>query len=144
MSKARVIGTTIDAILAAEAELGRQLPESLSKWLLANNGKTLDSLTIFPVYDKRDPRKTWDSIARTFRGNWRSWINNFPENQKKPEELLPIAEFGTGDYYCLDYSKTGISGEPIITKWSHETGETTFIAESFSEFLKIDPESLIP
>ncbi|CAK9889646.1 MULTISPECIES: SMI1/KNR4 family protein [Pseudomonas] len=139
MSKSRVIGTTTEAIHAAEAELGRQLPSSFSEWLMDNNGKSIDSLTVFPVYDARDPRKTWDSIVRHFKENWQGWIENFPQSRQNLECIVPFAEFGTGDYYCFDYSKPGLSGEPSVTRWSHETGEALFIADSFSAFLKIPP-----
>lgn len=78
MSKTRVIGTSTDAIQAAEKELGRTLPKSFSDWLLANNGKSLGALTIFPVLDARDPRKTWESIVHHFKKDWQEWLENFP------------------------------------------------------------------
>lgn len=59
MAIIRVIGTSIEAIQAVEPELGRKLPLSFSDWLLVNNGRALGALTIFPVFDPRDPRKTW-------------------------------------------------------------------------------------
>jgi len=51
MAKARVIGTTVDVIHAAETELARTLPKSFSDWLLDNNGKALGALVVFPVID---------------------------------------------------------------------------------------------
>ena len=79
MSKIRVIGTSTDAIQAAEKELGRALPKSFSDWLLANNGKSLGALTIFPVLDARDPRKTWESIVHHFKKDWQEWLENFSD-----------------------------------------------------------------
>jgi cell wall assembly regulator SMI1 len=136
MSKKRIIGTTIAAIQVAEAELGRTLPNSFANWLVLNNGKSLGSLTIFPVFDARDPRKTWDSIVRVFKGSWQEWLENFEDVPIDFSQLLPFAEFGTGDFYCFDYSKIGNMNEPIVALWSHETGETTKISESFSDFLQ--------
>lgn len=71
MSKTRVIGTTLSAIASAEKELNRTFPTSFSRWLLANNGRSLGGLVVFPVFDSRDPRKTWDSIVRNYTAGWR-------------------------------------------------------------------------
>ncbi|WP_350404298.1 SMI1/KNR4 family protein [Pseudomonas sp. W17] len=76
MGKARVTGTTIEAIRAAEMALGRTLPSSFARWLLEHNGKALGALEVFPVFDARDPRKTWESIVRHFEGGWRAWQDN--------------------------------------------------------------------
>ncbi|MHA7680720.1 SMI1/KNR4 family protein [Cupriavidus sp. PET2-C1] len=135
MSKARVIGTSIDAIRAAETELGRTLPKSFSDWLLVNNGRSLGALTVFPVFDSRDPRKTWESIVRHFNEGWKEWLDNFGDTSIDFSQLLPFAEFGTGDYYCFDYAKLGGAGEPVVVRWSHETGETVQDSDSFASFL---------
>lgn len=135
MSKKRVIGTTTAALQIAETELGRKLPKSFSDWLVLNNGKSIGALTIFPVYDTRDPRKTWESIVRIFNGSWQSWLENFSDTTLDFAQLLPFAEFGTGDYYCFDYARIGTGGEPIVVLWSHENGGTTKISEEFAEFL---------
>ncbi|MBU9189668.1 SMI1/KNR4 family protein [Burkholderia gladioli] len=135
MNKARVIGTTVAAINAAETELARTLPKSFSEWLLNNNGKALGALVVFPVFDARDPRKTWESIVRHFKGDWQGWRDNFSGSAVDFSQLLPFAEFGTGDYYCFDYKNLGDAGEPVVVLWSHETGETLVVADSFAAFL---------
>lgn len=135
MAKPRVIGTTRKAIRAAEAELGRDLPESFSAWLLANNGKAIGALVVFPVQDPRDPRKTWDSIVRRFNEDWRESKENCPDTLVAYHDLLPFAEFGTGDYYCFDYRTLGSAGEPIVVLWSHETGRISPVADSFGAFV---------
>ncbi|MCK6423397.1 MAG: SMI1/KNR4 family protein, partial [Aquabacterium sp.] len=130
----RVIGTTEEALARAEAQLGRVLPSSFREWLRLNNGKGLESAEVFPVLDDRDPRKTWDSIVRQ-REVWRSYCDDvFPERVPHFKALLPFASFGTGDYYCFDYSVTGEGSEPIVVHWSHETGETSPRGESFNDF----------
>jgi hypothetical protein len=68
-TKPRVIDTTVDAIHAAETELARNFPKSFSDWLLDNNGKALSTLVVFPVFDARNPCKTWKSIVRHFEEN---------------------------------------------------------------------------
>ncbi|MBB5032053.1 SMI1/KNR4 family protein [Prosthecobacter vanneervenii] len=130
----RIIGTTDEAIDKAEAALDRKLPPSLRSWLIQNNGLGIEDITIFPVLDQRDPRTTWDSIDKRVNTGWKDWISNFDEDSGAFSHLLPFADFGSGDYYCLDYSRVNPQGEPPVVKWSHETGETEHRADSFSEF----------
>lgn len=132
----RVIGTTEDAIARAEKELGFQFPPSFRLWLLANNGLGAEGVNIFPVYDERDPRKTWDSIVRNYRDNWMGTLENFVGEEMNFEPLLPFGEFGTGDYYCFDYSRLRTNAEAPVVHWSHDTGETEERAETFTEFLE--------
>lgn len=132
----RVIGTTEEALLRAEVSLGRTLPQSFRAWLKQNNGKGIEDVTVFPVLDDRDPRKTWDSIVRQF-GQWQSYCEDAFGSHGKFQSLLPFASFGTGDYYCFDYSRPGPSGEPSVVHWSHETGDTTSRGESFDAFVKL-------
>jgi hypothetical protein len=122
--RSRVIGTTDDAIARAEAALGRALPPSFRAWLRQNNGKGIEGVAIFPVMDQRDPRMTWDSIDRQFREGWARWLDNFSDEQRDFTHLLPFADFGTGDYYCFDYSRLDSQGEAPVVRWSHETGDT--------------------
>ena len=137
MSKpTRVIGTTDAALSAAESEIGFQLPTTFRKWLLENNGKSIEDITIFPVFDERDPRKTWDSIVRNYNSNWSSWLDNFGLEYDF-SNLLPFGEFGSGDYFCFDYSKLGAAQEPIVVIWSHETGDTDFVADGFSKLVEL-------
>ena len=133
-SPPRVIGTTEGAIALAEIELRRALPDSFRSWLLQNNGKGLGSVTVFPVLDERDKRKTWDSIVRQHR-LWQSYCEDvFARKTEQLACLLPFAELGTGDYYCFDYSAVDSTGEVRVVHWSHETGDTTPRGECFADF----------
>ncbi len=132
----RVIGTTEEAIARAETELNFKFPSAFRNWLIQNNGLGFESISIFPVFDERDPRKTWDSIVRNFNENWLAWLENFEDEGMYFENLLPFAEFGTGDYYCFDYNEFDTYKEISVVLWSHETGETEFRAENFEEFLE--------
>ena len=130
----RVIGTTPEAISRAEQALGRALPLSFRAWLIQHNGRWgLDAIKVFPVLDDRDQRSTWDSIVRNYQEGWQQWLSIRPATAV----LLPFAEFGTGDYYCFDYSHSDATGEPRVVLWSHETGETEHRADSFGEFVEI-------
>ncbi|MDO8032097.1 SMI1/KNR4 family protein [Janthinobacterium sp. SUN128] len=135
MNKSKSIGTTLDAIAAAEQALGRELPASHVQWLLANNGRALGALTIFPVYDADHARKTWESITRHYREGWQEWLESMGDSGNNASSLLPFAQFGTGDYYCFDYAQTGPTGEPVVVLWSHETGAATAVAPGFAAFL---------
>lgn len=140
MSRPRVVGTTIEAIQATEQQLGVRLPGAFVAWLLLNNGRSLGGLEIFPVFDARDPRKTWDSLVRHVEGAWQQWLDAVPEDAPDGSALLPFATFGTGDHYCFDYAAIDQAGEPGIVLWSHETGVTTRCSGCFAEFVaSLDP-----
>lgn len=130
----RIIGTTEEAIDKEEVALGRKLPPSLRLWLVENNGLGISDITIFPILDQRDLRSTWDSIDRRFKTGWKEWLANFDEHSSAFDHLLPFADFGSGDYYCLDYSQLNSNGETPVVKWSHVTGKTEHSADSFSAF----------
>ena len=134
MSKNKSIGTSLAAITAAEQALGRPLPASYVQWLLENNGRALGALNVFPVYDANCARKTWESITRHYNTSWQEWLENM-DGGNDAGELLPFAQFGTGDYYCFDYAQTGPSGEAVVVLWSHETGATSSVAPDFAAFL---------
>ena len=135
MKRQRQIGTTEDAILRAEGALGRKLPSDFREWLLANNGTGIDGVHIYPVMDDRDPRKTWESIVHNYENGWRAWLDNFDEDEDAWDYLLPFADFGSGDYYCFNYS--GVSGDVTeVVLWSHETGQTEYRANDFLDFCR--------
>lgn len=135
MKTSRSIGTTDGAISKAESELNVVFPLSFRAWLRQNNGLRIGDITIFPVYDDRDPRKTWDSIVRNFNEEWASWIRTLPRSGKEFLKLIPFGEFGTGDYFCFNYSATTTDNEPTVVLWSHETGEHETVADSFATFV---------
>lgn len=137
MSKNTSIGTTRQAIAAAEQALGRTLPASYVQWLLLNNGRALGALNVFPVYDAANARKTWESIQRHYHDNWQQWLENTGAAGHAADALLPFAQFGTGDYYCFDYARTGPTGEAVVVLWSHETGATSEVAPDFAAFLTL-------
>lgn len=129
----RVIGTTEAAIQHAETELRFQLPPTFRDWLLDNNGLSLEDVWIFPIHDDRDSRKTWDSIVRQHdKGQWPG--EQFEDDGIAFGHLLPFASFGTGDYYCFDYSKKPVGREASVVLWSHATGETQERSGTFAEF----------
>ncbi len=135
MKPARIIGATNEAIAQAETELQVQVPVTFRTWLALNNGLGIGEFNVFPVFDSRDPRKTWDSIVRNFKDNWASWVSNFPDLKGRLSRLLPFAGTGTGDFICFDYLYLNPDQESTVVLWSHETGEPTKMADSFQLFL---------
>lgn len=129
----RVIGTTSEAIAKAEADIGFVFAPSFRAWLLTSNGLSVEGVSIFPVFDERDVRKTWDSIVKQFdSGNWfPEWLE---DEGIKSEHLLPFS--CCADYYCFDYSRKREDGEVPIVWLSHETGEIEERACSFAEFIE--------
>ncbi len=132
----RITGTTEESISKAEIELNFSFPNSFRNWLIQNNGLGFEGISIFPVFDERDPRKTFDSIVRNYNENWLAWLENFEDEEMSFGHLLPFAEFGTGDYYCFDYSKIDSDKEIPVVHWSHETGKTEFRGENFEGFFE--------
>ena len=132
----RVIGTTDQAIDKAENELNAKFPPSFRAWLIQNNGLGIEGITIFPVFDDRDARKTWYSIVRNYQKNWMAWLDNFEDEEKDFSHLLPFGDFGTGDFYCFDYGQISSNGEVPVVRWSHETGETENRGRNFEDFLE--------
>lgn len=130
----RVIGTTQEAISLAETATGFQFPSSFKEWLLSKNGLGIEDVHVFPVFDERDPRKTWNSIVREQEGAQSYWADVFEGEGLRFDDLLAFAEFGTGDYYCFDYSAPTESSEYLIVRVSHETGERSPRAITFAEF----------
>lgn len=134
MSRSRIIGTVEEALAIEESLLGRKLPRSFRNWLLENNGLDIGEVHIYPVRDERDTRKTWESLSYNLQNEWADWLKHF--KQAIYAHLLPFADAGTDDYYCFDYSVAEERGERPVVLWSHETGETTFIATDFAAFEK--------
>ncbi len=130
----RVIGTTSEAIVKAESEIGRSFPLSFITWLLENNGLGVEGVHIFPVLDERDVRKTWDSIVRQYdNGQW--FPEYFEDEGLSAKDLLPFASLGSGDCYCFDYSGQRHDGEIPVVWRSHESAELESRAETFAEFI---------
>ena len=131
----RVIGTTEEALARAESQLPHPLPSSFRDWLKQNNGLGLDGVSVFPVLDDRDPRKTWDSIVRQY-DQWKSYAEDIETPSDLIAVLLPFAAYGTGDFYCFHHASAEEKCEPTVVRWSHETGKVDPRADSFAQFVE--------
>ena len=125
----------MEAIRSEEEKLGKKLSPSFSVWLIEHNGTNIEGIHIFPVLDLRDKRMTWESLSHNVENEWAGWLEVHEDSEYEFDHLLPFANFGTGDYYCFDYSNLLSPDEPIIVHWSHETAETEFRAKDFNDFV---------
>ena len=127
-----MIGTTEEMIKREESVLNKRLPISFKNWLLKNNGTGIGGISIFPVKDENNIKKTWESISSYFTQQWASDIAVFEDEDGMDfSHLLPFG-YGNADYYCFDYSENDT--DPSIVIWFHENGETEYRAANFIEF----------
>src|SRR5450830_48924 len=113
MSKNKSIGTSQAAIAAAEQALGRTLPAFYVQWLLLNNGRALGALSVFPVYDETNARKTWESIARHYNTSWQEWLENV-DGGNDASTLLPLPSSARATITALTMRKRGRA----VNRWS--------------------------
>ena len=106
---------TEDRVAAAEAELGRRLPESLRGHLLQSNGGEVEAAgdvwQLHPVWDPSDRKRAGRTanhiVGETARA--REWPG-FPGG------AISVAANGSGDHLILE------SGGDAFALWDHETG----------------------
>jgi hypothetical protein len=132
MSRSRITGTVEEALAIEDSLLGRKLPQSFFDWLLENNGLDIEEVHIYPVRDERDTRKTWESLSYLLHNDWAECLVRFKGTTYA--HLLPFADFGTGDFYCFDYSVPVRKGERPVVLWSRETGDADLVATDFRGF----------
>ncbi|MEO1143746.1 MAG: SMI1/KNR4 family protein [Pseudomonadota bacterium] len=117
-------------VLAAEEVLGAHLPESYRKSMQMENGGEVKAMsdywTLVPIQDKSDrkriARTSYDIVRETRdMADWTGW----------PETAVKIAQNGTGDALLFMIEGKVCTNE--VYHWAHETGETTKIADDFSE-----------
>ena len=117
-------------VKAAEEVLGARLPESYRKSMQVENGGEVEAMsdywTLVPIQDRSDrkriARTSYDIIRETRdMAEWVGW----------PEAAIKIAQNGTGDVLLFMIEGSACASE--VYHWAHETGETTKIADDFSE-----------
>ena len=117
-------------VKAAEEVLGARLPESYRKSMQVENGGEVEAMsdywTLVPIQDRSDrkriARTSYDIIRETRdMAEWVGW----------PETAIKIAQNGTGDVLLFMIEGSACASE--VYHWAHETGETTKIADDFSE-----------
>ena len=68
------------------------------------------------------------TLADDIRGNAFSLFDILDEGKRK---YFPFGDVGNGDYFCFDLNNNQ------VVLYCHETQETIFVCNTFSEFLKM-------
>ena len=107
-----------ELVAAAEAKLGRRLPEVHRARLIRENGGEIRALrdhwTLYPVWDSSNRKtmgRTANHILRENEALRRDWPDMLPEG------FIAIADNGTGDLLVLS------PGDNDVRFWDHETSE---------------------
>jgi len=121
-------------IQETEKSLNIKLSTSFKDLMKNNNGGTIitddDYWEIHPFFDKSDKKRLSRTCNHIFKETEKAkdW-SNFPNN------AIAIASNGGGDILVFLH-ENNISSD-IIYLWSHESGATTKLADSF-DLLNID------
>ena len=107
-----------ELVAAAEAKLGRRLPEAHRTRLIEENGGEIraagEHWTLYPVWDPSDRKtigRTANHILRENEALRREWPDVLPDG------FIAIADNGGGDLLVLP------PGGDVVRLWDHETGE---------------------
>lgn len=117
-------GVAEAAIRETEQKLGVRFPDQYVQLFRLANGPEIGEWILFPIKDPDNMQKNWDDVVRQ---NEEAWDREFPDN------LLAIAEDGTGDYLCLKVE--GEQAADSIYLWLHETDETEELAPTLKDFI---------
>lgn len=124
--------TRDDLIEQAENTLDTKFPPSYREFLRRFGHGGIGSMEIMGVYDGVDPS---DTSPINLVG-----INLEERKSGTPEDILLIEEGGNGDFYAIDLSSKGLSGEPQVVVWpiggTEDRDSLETVADDFGEFLK--------
>lgn len=124
-------GVEESAIRETEQKLNIRFPDQYVQLFKLANGPEVGEWTLFPIKDPKNMKKTWDDVVRQ---------NEEVLDGEISENLIAIAEDGTGDYLCLKV-ENGKAGDPVYL-WLHETDETEELAPTLKDFIIITQEEL--
>ncbi len=117
-----------DLVSAAEAVLGRRLPEMHRQRLIRSNGGEIEAAdeywTLYPVWDGTDRKtvaRTANHLIRENEALRREWPDVMPPG------FVAIADNGGGDMLVL-----GPERDDVLF-WDHETGRLAPVAVRWDE-----------
>lgn len=117
-------GVEESAIRNTEQELSIRFPDQYVQLCKLANGAEVGEWNLFPIKDPDDMKKTWGDVVRQ---------NKEVLDGEIFENLIAIAENGTGDYLCLKV-ENGKADNPIFL-WLHESDETEELASTLKDFI---------
>jgi hypothetical protein len=120
------LGADIEAINAAEQQLGVTFPGVLKEiWQLSNGLEIPGGWVFFPVFDPSNPRKTCNSIVH----------ENKPEVRfdYMSDDLIAIAGNGTGNVLALKAESGALL--PDVLVWDHELNRTRKWGRTLADIL---------
>jgi hypothetical protein len=121
-----------ELVAAAEAKLGRRLPDSLRTRLISENGGEIraarEDWALYPVWDASN-RKTMGRTANHILRENDSLRREWPH---LPDGFIAIADNGGGDLLVLP------PDDDEVMCWDHETGELSPVKV---EWRWVDPYS---
>lgn len=117
-------GVEESVIRETEQKLNIRFPNQYVQLFKLANGSEVGEWTLFPIKDPKNMKKTWDDVVRQ---------NEEVLDDEISENLIAIAEDGTGDYLCLKV-KDGKAKDPIFL-WLHESDETEELAPTLKDFI---------
>ncbi|PSL40898.1 SUKH superfamily protein [Planomicrobium soli] len=124
-------GVAESAIIDTEQKLNVLFPTQYVELFKLANGPEVGEWILFPIKDAKNLKKTWDDVVRQ---------NTEVLDEVIPENLIAIAEDGTGDYLCFEV-EDGKAADPIFL-WLHETTEMEELAPSLKDFIVIAQEEM--
>lgn len=117
-------GVAEAAIRETEQKLGIHFPDQYVQLFRLSNGPEIGEWILFPIKDPDNVKKTWDDVVRQ---------NEEVLNREFPDNLLAIAEDGTGDYLCLKVEDEQTADS--IYLWLHETDEIEELAPTLKDLI---------
>jgi hypothetical protein len=116
-----------ELVAAAEAKLGRRLPEAHRERLIRENGGEIRAdgqwWTLYPVWDASNRKtiaRTANHILRENEAHRRDW-----------PDILPATHFAIADNVGGDLLLLGPDGDDVLF-WDHETGDITPVKVTWS------------
>lgn len=117
-------GVEESAIRNTEQKLSIRFPDQYVQLFKLANAPEVGEWNLFPIKDPYNMKKTWDDVVRQ---------NKEVLDGEIFENLIAIAENGTGDYLCLKV-ENGKADNPIFL-WLHESEETEELASTLKDFI---------
>ncbi|MBX3417032.1 MAG: SMI1/KNR4 family protein [Pirellulaceae bacterium] len=121
-------GASLDAIRAAERELGIKFPFDYESYLRTYGWVRL-------IYDEL--YGLGDSVPAHLNLITNTLRERTDFCPRLPNHLVPFMPDGAGNHYCLDLSRTESGNCPVVF-WDHDEGEDqtpSIVAKSFSDWI---------